>query len=79
MEAGHRSPFNASGYYNNPEATARSFRDGWYGSGDLGYRAGSEHYVCGRRKDMFIVAGVNLYPEDLEKTAGRVPGVHPAW
>jgi acyl-CoA synthetase (AMP-forming)/AMP-acid ligase II len=68
-----RSMFD--GYRNDPEATARALRDGWYHSGDLGFRWEGEYYVIGRTKDVIIVAGRNIYPEDVEDAVGGVPGV----
>lgn len=64
-------------YYRRPDLTARAFRDGWYLTGDYGYMAGGEVYVTGRKKDLIIVAGNNIYPQDLEFIADGVPGVHP--
>lgn len=66
-----------SGYFNRPDLTRKAFRDGWYLSGDLGYIANGELYVSGRKKDIIIVGGKNVYPQDLEALAGEVPGVHP--
>lgn len=66
-----------SGYYNRPDATAQAIKDGWYLTGDFGFLAGGELYVSGRKKDMIIVGGKNIYPQDLEALAGEVPGVHP--
>jgi acyl-CoA synthetase (AMP-forming)/AMP-acid ligase II len=65
------------GYRNNPLKTAEVLRDGWYQSGDVGFLLGGECYVIGRTKDLIIVAGKNLYPEDIEATVGEVPGVVP--
>jgi acyl-CoA synthetase (AMP-forming)/AMP-acid ligase II len=64
-------------YYRRPDLTAQAFRDGWYLTGDYGYVAGGEVYVTGRKKDLIIVAGTNIYPQDLEFIADGVPGVHP--
>lgn len=64
-------------YYRRPDLTANAFRDGWYLTGDYGYVAGGEVYVTGRKKDLIIVAGNNIYPQDLEFIADGVPGVHP--
>ncbi len=66
-----------SEYYRRPDATAGAFRDGWYLTGDLGYLANGELYVTGRKKDLIIVGGKNVYPQDLETLAAEVPGVHP--
>ncbi|MBA1200955.1 non-ribosomal peptide synthetase [Pseudomonas capeferrum] len=68
-------PSIALGYWRNPEATARTFveKDGrtWLRTGDLGFLRDSELFVTGRLKDMLIVRGQNLYPQDLEKTLER--------
>jgi acyl-CoA synthetase (AMP-forming)/AMP-acid ligase II len=66
-----------SGYYHREDATQKAFHDGWYLTGDLGYLADGELYVSGRKKDLIIVGGKNIYPQDLERLASRVPGVHP--
>jgi len=51
---------------------------GWYDSGDLGYLMDNGHVVvCGRVKDVIIMAGRNIYPTDIERAAGRVAGVRP--
>jgi fatty-acyl-CoA synthase len=51
---------------------------GWYDTGDLGYRMENGHIVvCGRVKDVIIVAGRNIYPTDIERAASRVDGVRP--
>ncbi len=64
-------------YYNRPDATELALRNGWYMTGDYGYLANGELYVSGRKKDMIIVGGKNIYPQDLESLANEVPGVHP--
>jgi fatty-acyl-CoA synthase len=64
-------------YYKRPDLTAKAFHDGWYLTGDLGYIANGEVYVTGRKKDLIIVGGKNIYPQDLESLASEVPGVHP--
>ena len=52
--------------------------NGWYDTGDLGYLTEEGHVVvCGRVKDVIIMAGRNIYPTDIERAAGRVPGVRP--
>jgi fatty-acyl-CoA synthase len=51
---------------------------GWYDTGDLGYQMENGHIVvCGRVKDVIIMAGRNIYPTDIERAAGRVKGVRP--
>jgi fatty-acyl-CoA synthase len=72
-----RSNCMLAGYYNRPEETSKVFIDGWYWTGDLGYIANGEVYVTGRKKDLIIVGGRNVFPQDLEALASQVPGVHP--
>ncbi len=70
-----RGPSATSGYYRNPEASAR-LRDGdWLNSGDLGYLADGELYLTGREKDIIIRGGHNIYPAELEEAVGALPGV----
>ncbi len=66
-----------TGYFNRPDLTEKAFINGWYLTGDLGYLADGELYVTGRKKDLIIVGGKNIYPQDLERLAGQVAGVHP--
>lgn len=65
-----------TGYYNRDDLTRKAFLDGWYLTGDFGYVADGEVYVSGRKKDMIIVGGRNVYPQDLEALTYEVPGVH---
>ena len=65
------------GYRNYPEKTAEVLIDGWFFSGDLGFAIESEYYVIGRKKDVIILAGNNVYPEDVEDALGKCPGVIP--
>jgi fatty-acyl-CoA synthase len=65
------------GYRNYPEKTAAAIRDGWYMSGDYGFRSGNEIYIIGRKKDIVIVAGNNIYPEDVEAAINDLDGVIP--
>jgi fatty-acyl-CoA synthase len=65
-----------AGYYNRPDLTERAFRDGWYLTGDYGYMHNNEVFVSGRKKDMIIVGGRNVYPQDLEALTYEVAGVH---
>jgi acyl-CoA synthetase (AMP-forming)/AMP-acid ligase II len=64
-------------YFNRPDATAEALRDGWYRTGDLGYLAEGEVFITGRKKDLMIVGGKNIYPQDIESLVNQVPGVHP--
>ena len=63
-------------YFRRPDLTARAFRDGWYLTGDYGYLADGEVFVTGRKSDLIIVGGNNIYPQDLEFVADGVEGVH---
>jgi acyl-CoA synthetase (AMP-forming)/AMP-acid ligase II len=64
-------------YYHRPKTTEKAFLDGWYLTGDFGYMLDGEVYITGRKKDLIIVGGKNIYPQDLERIAMNVPGVHP--
>lgn len=63
-------------YYNRPDATEKALIGGWYYTGDYGYVSQGEVFVSGRKKDMIIVGGKNVYPQDLESLTYEVPGVH---
>jgi fatty-acyl-CoA synthase len=65
-----------SGYYHRQDATEKAFINGWYLTGDYGYLVNGELYITGRKKDLIIVGGKNIYPQDLELLAYDVPGVH---
>ncbi len=70
-----RSDFAMLGYWDDPEETARSIDDGWVHTGDLGLWGPDGLVITGRIKDMIIVAGRNLYPEDAERVTSRIPGI----
>jgi 1-acyl-sn-glycerol-3-phosphate acyltransferase len=77
-----RGPSCMSGYYRNPEATARAIlADGWIDSGDLAYRsaagdvASEELFITGRVKDLIIKAGRNLVPQEIEDVVGSIDGI----
>lgn len=70
-----RGPSTMREYYRDPEATEKTFQDGWCDSGDFAYLAEGELFVTGRRKDMIIKAGRNLYPQEVEETVGEIPGI----
>lgn len=64
------------GYWNQPEETARAFRNGWLLTGDVGY--GDQDgffYVTDRKKDMLLVNGINVYPREIEEVIYQIPGV----
>jgi acyl-CoA synthetase (AMP-forming)/AMP-acid ligase II len=65
-----------TGYYNRPDLTARAIIDGWYHTGDLGFCLEGELYVVGRKKDLLIVGGENLYPQDIEEIVAIHPAIH---
>ncbi len=75
-EVALRSDCMLTGYYNRPDLSEKAFRDGWYLTGDYGYLLDRELFVAGRKKDMIIVGGKNVYPQDLESLTYEVPGVH---
>ena len=71
-----RGPSCTSGYYRNPEATARTISaGGWIDSGDLAYRANAELFITGRLKDLIIKGGRNLVPQEIEEVAGAIEGI----
>ena len=76
-EVALRSDCMLTEYYHRPDATAKAFSHGWFLTGDYGYRVGDQVYVAGRKKEMIIVGGKNIYPMDLEELAMQVKGVHP--
>jgi fatty-acyl-CoA synthase len=65
------------GYRNYPEKTGEVLRNGWYYSGDYGFKTDDEYYIVGRKKDVIIIAGNNIYPEDVEAALGSVDGIIP--
>jgi len=67
------SPCLLKEYYNNPDVTADAICDGVYYTGDLGYLAEGELFVTGRAKDIIIVNGKNIYPQDLEDILNNIP------
>lgn len=65
-----------NGYFNRPELTAEVLTYGWYHSGDLGFLLDGELYVVGRKKDLLIIGGENLYPQDIEEIVEGHPAIH---
>jgi len=69
-----RGPSLMSGYFRQPEATSLALaRDGWLDTGDVGYLVDGEVVVTGRHKDMIIVNGRNIWPQDIERIVQRQP------
>ncbi|MEO6627261.1 MAG: AMP-binding protein [Aquihabitans sp.] len=64
-----------SGYYKRPDATAATFDGEWLRTGDLAYLVDGELVICGRIKDIIIVAGRNVFPEDVERSVAEIEGV----
>jgi fatty-acyl-CoA synthase len=64
-----------TGYYRNEQATTDVFHDGWLRTGDLGYIADGELVVCGRIKDVIILGGRNVHPQDVERAVSHLDGV----
>ncbi|MGC8667759.1 MAG: long-chain-fatty-acid--CoA ligase [Chthonomonadales bacterium] len=64
------------GYHNQPEATARALRNGWYHTGDLGIMDEDGYFtIVDRKKDMLIVGGINVYPREVEEVLFAHPAV----
>lgn len=72
-----RSDCMLTGYFKRPDATAEVMAEGWYFTGDMGYLAAAELYITGRKKDLIIVGGKNVYPQDIENLLNDIPGIHP--
>jgi acyl-CoA synthetase (AMP-forming)/AMP-acid ligase II len=71
-----KSPSLITAYFNQPETTATTFRDGWYHSGDCGYRdAEGLFYIVDRIKDMIVTGGSNVYSTEVEQAVMRLDGV----
>ncbi|MGH9113274.1 MAG: fatty acyl-AMP ligase [Acidimicrobiales bacterium] len=64
-----------TGYYRRPDANAELFHGGWLRTGDLAYLLDGQLVMCGRIKDVIIVGGRNVFPEDVERSVGELDGV----
>ncbi|MEG1166057.1 MAG: AMP-binding protein, partial [Oscillospiraceae bacterium] len=65
-----------SGYWNNPEAAAEMLQNGWVHSGDMGYLDEDGFcYISGRKKNMFISGGENIFPQEIEDVIMTIPGI----
>ncbi|MBN8200780.1 MULTISPECIES: long-chain-fatty-acid--CoA ligase [Bacillaceae] len=71
-----KGPQVMKGYWNRPEETAQTLRDGWLLTGDLGYMDENGYfYVVDRKKDMIIAGGFNIYPREIEEVLYEHPAV----
>ena len=74
-----RGPNVMLGYWNQPDETARSIRDGWLLTGDIGHRDSDGYFfITDRKKDMLLVNGINVYPREIEEIIYQFPGVKEA-
>lgn len=74
-----RGPSVMSGYFGDKAATRKALSpDGWFNTGDLAYRVGNTLVITGREKDMIIINGRNIWPQDLEYLAVEQPGIRNA-
>lgn len=74
-----KGPNVCAGYWRRPDATATAWSDGWFRTGDIGERA-ADGYVTlqGRRSDLIISGGFNIYPREIEELILEQPGVREA-
>ena len=72
-----RSNCTFEGYCNNPEATKHAFSNGWFKTGDLGFFHYGQLFITGRKNDMIIVGGENIYPQDIEMILNEEPSLIP--
>jgi long-chain acyl-CoA synthetase len=64
------------GYYKNPDATETAFRNGWFHTGDIGYRdSDGFYYIVDRKSDMIIRGGENIYPREIDEVLYQHPTV----
>jgi len=71
-----KGPGVTPGYWNNAEASAKAFEDGWLCSGDVAYfDADGDYYIVDRAKDMYISGGENVYPAEVENVIFQMPEV----
>jgi long-chain acyl-CoA synthetase len=64
------------GYWNNPEETSKVLQDGWLKTGDVGHLNADGYFtITDRKKDMILVSGFNVYPNEIESVIAMHPGV----
>ncbi len=69
------SPAIMEGYYKNPAETERVLKNGWLYTGDMGYLLDGYLYLNGRKKNMIICGGMNIYPEEIEEIIMNITGI----
>jgi fatty-acyl-CoA synthase len=72
-----QGPSVMSGYFNDPQSTGAALRDDWLNTGDLGYLSRGELHITGRHKDLLIVRGRNIWPQDIEYLVESAPELRP--
>lgn len=70
-----KGPSITTGYYEDPELTARILRDGWLDTGDIGFFHEENLYIAGRAKDIIILRGRNYAPQEFEELLAGIEGV----
>ena len=71
-----KGPQVMKGYYNRPDATAECLRDGWFATGDIAtYDDQGFFYIVDRKKDMILVSGFNVFPNEIEEVVASMDGV----
>ncbi len=71
-----KGPQVFQGYFNRPDETAKAMKDGWFKTGDIGVMDKDGYFkVVDRKKDMILVSGFNVYPNEIEEVVSQCPGV----
>jgi long-chain acyl-CoA synthetase len=74
-----KGPQLMSGYYKRPDETARSIRNGWFHTGDIGYMDDEGYlYIVDRKKDMIIAGGFNIFPREIDEVLYEHPKIQEA-
>ena len=74
-----RGPNVCAGYWRRDDATRAAFTDGWFRTGDIGVRSADGYYTLqGRRSDLIISGGFNIYPREIEEALLELPGIREA-